>query len=271
MARLCRSRRHATVVPLHVLQHCRPASRPVRSDRCRRCKDPGWPPAPPRPTRQVQRQPLTLGGCHQASRVPQVRLVGAQDPVEAVEISGVQLARTQAADVHAVPGHTLGLEPVKSHWARPIDTPPYYGYPLRPGITSPTWAAHRRTAAVHSLDGPARTCSSPANDGGQCARQGYTAGVGMSIGTASAASPDPHMPVAGAGRIHLHAPRQRRSVQACAERTFGHRRTADVAEADDQQPHRAASVCSSASARSRSSGVSMPGGNGSGEIATLIG
>lgn len=30
---------------------------------------------------------------------------------------------------------TEGLTPPKSHWARPLDTPPYYGYPLRPGIT----------------------------------------------------------------------------------------------------------------------------------------
>ena len=30
---------------------------------------------------------------------------------------------------------TEGLEPIKSHWARAIDTPPFYGYPLRPGIT----------------------------------------------------------------------------------------------------------------------------------------
>ena len=26
-----------------------------------------------------------------------------------------------------------GLEPPKTHWARPIDTPPFFGYPLRPG------------------------------------------------------------------------------------------------------------------------------------------
>src|SRR5262245_8751463 len=30
---------------------------------------------------------------------------------------------------------TVGLTPPKSHWARAIDTPPYHGYPLRPGIT----------------------------------------------------------------------------------------------------------------------------------------
>src|SRR5258708_34363709 len=30
---------------------------------------------------------------------------------------------------------TVGLDPPKTHWARAIDTPPYYAYPLRPGIT----------------------------------------------------------------------------------------------------------------------------------------
>ena len=30
---------------------------------------------------------------------------------------------------------TEGLAPPKSHWAQRIDTPPFYGYPLRPGIT----------------------------------------------------------------------------------------------------------------------------------------
>ncbi|RWX16687.1 FAD-binding dehydrogenase, partial [Rhizobium leguminosarum] len=30
---------------------------------------------------------------------------------------------------------TEGLEPPKTNWARPLDTPPYYGYSLRPGVT----------------------------------------------------------------------------------------------------------------------------------------
>lgn len=30
---------------------------------------------------------------------------------------------------------TEGLAPAKTHWARPIDTAPFYGYALRPGIT----------------------------------------------------------------------------------------------------------------------------------------
>ncbi len=30
---------------------------------------------------------------------------------------------------------TVGLSPPKSHWARALDTPPFFAYPLRPGIT----------------------------------------------------------------------------------------------------------------------------------------
>ena len=30
---------------------------------------------------------------------------------------------------------TDGLSPEKTHWAQRIDTPPFWGYPLRPGIT----------------------------------------------------------------------------------------------------------------------------------------
>jgi tricarballylate dehydrogenase len=31
--------------------------------------------------------------------------------------------------------HTEGLDPPKSHWAIPITRPPFYGYPLRTGVT----------------------------------------------------------------------------------------------------------------------------------------
>src|SRR5205823_1084058 len=30
---------------------------------------------------------------------------------------------------------TKGLDPPKSHWAMPLAVPPFYGYPLRPGVT----------------------------------------------------------------------------------------------------------------------------------------
>ena len=31
--------------------------------------------------------------------------------------------------------HTEGLEPKKSNWARKIDTPPFYAFPVKTGIT----------------------------------------------------------------------------------------------------------------------------------------
>ncbi|MDD2090461.1 FAD-dependent tricarballylate dehydrogenase TcuA [Pseudomonas guariconensis] len=82
--------------------------------------------------------------------------------------------------------HTLGLEPVKSHWARPIDTPPYYGYPLRPGVTF-TYLGLRtdETAAVHFAGRPSPNLFVAGEMmAGNVLGKGYTAGVGMSIGTA---------------------------------------------------------------------------------------
>ncbi|GLO45750.1 FAD-dependent tricarballylate dehydrogenase TcuA [Pseudomonas putida] len=82
--------------------------------------------------------------------------------------------------------HTVGLEPVKSHWARPIDTPPYYGYPLRPGVTF-TYLGLRtdETAAVHFGRRPSPNLFVAGEMmAGNVLGKGYTAGVGMSIGTA---------------------------------------------------------------------------------------
>ena len=47
---------------------------------------------------------------------------------------------------------TEGLEPPKSHWARPLDTPPFYAYPLRPGITF-TYLGVARGRARAGADG----------------------------------------------------------------------------------------------------------------------
>ncbi|MGV5525107.1 FAD-dependent tricarballylate dehydrogenase TcuA [Pseudomonas sp. XP1] len=82
--------------------------------------------------------------------------------------------------------HTVGLEPVKSHWARPIDTPPYYGYPLRPGVTF-TYLGLRtdENAAVHFDKRPSPNLFVAGEMmAGNVLGKGYTAGVGMSIGTA---------------------------------------------------------------------------------------
>ncbi|MFV3283040.1 FAD-dependent tricarballylate dehydrogenase TcuA [Pseudomonas sp. NY15356] len=82
--------------------------------------------------------------------------------------------------------HTVGLEPVKSHWAQPIDTPPYYGYPLRPGVTF-TYLGLRtdETAAVHFGGRPSPNLFVAGEMmAGNVLGKGYTAGVGMSMGTA---------------------------------------------------------------------------------------
>ena len=81
---------------------------------------------------------------------------------------------------------TAGLGPPKSHWARPIDTPPFFGYALRPGITF-TYLGLKvdDSAAVHFGGTPsANLFVAGEMMAGNVLGQGYTAGVGMSIGTA---------------------------------------------------------------------------------------
>jgi tricarballylate dehydrogenase len=81
--------------------------------------------------------------------------------------------------------HTQGLTPVKSHWARPIDQPPFYGYALRPGITF-TYLGLRvnEQAAVHFAGIPSSNLFAAGEMmAGNVLGKGYTAGVGMSIGT----------------------------------------------------------------------------------------
>ena len=82
--------------------------------------------------------------------------------------------------------HTEGVTPAKTHWARPIDTAPFYGYALRPGVTF-TYLGLKvdDTAAVRFADQPSRNLFVAGEMmAGNVLGQGYTAGVGMSIGTA---------------------------------------------------------------------------------------
>jgi tricarballylate dehydrogenase len=82
--------------------------------------------------------------------------------------------------------HTEGVTPAKTHWARPIDTPPFYGYALRPGITF-TYLGLKtdETAAVHFGGEPSENLFVAGEMmAGNVLGKGYTAGVGMSIGTA---------------------------------------------------------------------------------------
>lgn len=81
---------------------------------------------------------------------------------------------------------TDGLAPPKTHWARPIDTPPFYGYPLRPGITF-TYLGVKvdERARVLLADGRPTANLFAAGEimAGNILGRGYLAGFGMAIGT----------------------------------------------------------------------------------------
>ena len=81
--------------------------------------------------------------------------------------------------------HTEGLAPAKTHWALPIDTPPFYGYTLKPGVTF-TYLGLKvdGRAAVHFGGAPSGNLFAAGEMmAGNVLGQGYTAGVGMTIGT----------------------------------------------------------------------------------------
>ena len=82
--------------------------------------------------------------------------------------------------------HTEGVTPEKTHWARPIDTAPFYGYALRPGITFTYFGLTTDEKASVFFDGKASPNMFAAGEisAGNVLGKGYTAGVGMSIGTA---------------------------------------------------------------------------------------
>ncbi len=82
--------------------------------------------------------------------------------------------------------HTQNLLPAKTHWARPIDTAPFYAYAVKPGVTF-TYLGLKtnETTAVH-FSGQASANLFVAGEmmAGNVLGKGYTAGVGMTIGTA---------------------------------------------------------------------------------------
>ena len=81
---------------------------------------------------------------------------------------------------------TEGITPPKSHWARPLTTPPFYGYPLRPGITFTYLGVKVDThARMIMTDGNASPNMFAAGEimAGNVLGQGYLAGIGMTIGS----------------------------------------------------------------------------------------
>ena len=81
---------------------------------------------------------------------------------------------------------TEGLTPPKTHWARKIETPPYYAYPVRPGITF-TYLGTRvnKQARMLMKDGKPAANMFAAGEimAGNVLGKGYAAGIGMTIGS----------------------------------------------------------------------------------------
>ncbi len=80
---------------------------------------------------------------------------------------------------------TDGLEPPKTHWARRIAQPPFYAYPVRPGITF-TYLGTRVNQQARMLMADGRPAANMFAAGeimaGNVLGQGYAAGIGMTIG-----------------------------------------------------------------------------------------
>lgn len=81
---------------------------------------------------------------------------------------------------------TEGLAPPKSHWARRIETAPFYAYPVRPGITF-TYLGTRvnKDARMIMADGKPSANMFAAGEimAGNVLGRGYAAGIGMTIGS----------------------------------------------------------------------------------------
>jgi tricarballylate dehydrogenase len=81
---------------------------------------------------------------------------------------------------------TEGLTPPKTHWARRIETAPFYAYPVRPGITF-TYLGTRvnKEARMIMKDGKPAANMFAAGEimAGNVLGRGYAAGIGMTIGS----------------------------------------------------------------------------------------
>jgi tricarballylate dehydrogenase len=81
---------------------------------------------------------------------------------------------------------TEGLSPNKTHWAQPLDTPPYWAYPLRPGITF-TYLGLKVDESARVLMSGGQSAPNVYAAGevmaGNILLKGYLAGFGMTIGT----------------------------------------------------------------------------------------
>jgi tricarballylate dehydrogenase len=128
---------------------------------------------------------------------PAVRAGTIRELGEKLGLDGAALAKT-VEDFNAAvqPGtfnseilddcRTSRIEPPKTHWARTIDTPPFIGYPLRPGITFTYYGVNVDENARVQLEN-GRRCENLFAAGeimaGNILGEGYMAGIGMAIGS----------------------------------------------------------------------------------------
>jgi tricarballylate dehydrogenase len=81
---------------------------------------------------------------------------------------------------------TEGLAPPKSHWARRIETAPFYAYPVRPGITFTYLGTRVNKEARMLMRGGIPSANMFAAGeimSGNVLGRGYAAGIGMTIGS----------------------------------------------------------------------------------------
>jgi len=156
--------------------------------------------------RLVAQQPDQIGYCLIDSKSIDLFMPSVFPPIEAgtirdlaarLKLDPVALGDTvQAFNAATRPGSfdpaaldgcaTEGIEPPKSHWARPLDTPPFYAYPLRPGITFTylSLTVNRQGQVIMQDGAPAENIFAAGEImSGNILGQGYMAGFGMTIGT----------------------------------------------------------------------------------------
>jgi len=136
-------------------------------------------------------------GLFMPSVFPPIEAQSIRELASRLGLSADTLERTVTAFNRAVrPGHfdhavlddcrTHGVSPEKTHWARALDTPPFWAYPLRPGVTF-TYLGLRvdeRARVLMSNGHPAANILAAGEImAGNILGQGYVAGVGMTIGT----------------------------------------------------------------------------------------
>jgi tricarballylate dehydrogenase len=106
---------------------------------------------------------------------------------ETIETFNKAVKPGQVFDSSKLDGNaTEGLTPNKTNWARAVDKPPFYGYPLRPGITF-TYLSVRVNEKAQVLMDNGKPAGNLFASGeimsGNILGKGYLAGFGMTIGT----------------------------------------------------------------------------------------